>query len=168
VTDHELEDFEVELRKSQPANLPESLVARLRTISPPTNVLSPKVVPPSAPTPSLLHLLRWLIPAAAVILVSAVIWRDKPVVTPQSAITENRPPARASTASPVFKADNVQIGQELVSSFDAVATLPGGEPVRFRCRQWLDQVVVRDDSQGLLVDNRTPRFEVVPMGFVSY
>ncbi len=168
MTDHELEQLEVELRQCQPAALPESLAARLRTTTHPAGVPSAKVVPATASSPNLRQLLRWLMPSAAVILVAAIVWRDKPRVTPPSAVTENHSPDRAPTPTPIFEADKVQIGRELVSSFDAVATLPGGEPVRFRCRQWLDQVVVRDNSQGLIVENRTPRVEVVPVGFVTY
>ena len=67
-----------------------------------------------------------------------------------------------------MKADNIEIGKELVSSFDAVATLPSGEPVRFRCQQWRNKVVVDDKKQGLLVENWQPRVVVVPVGFETY
>jgi hypothetical protein len=55
-----------------------------------------------------------------------------------------------------------------MSSFDAVARLPGGEPVRFRCENWMDQVVLSDKSRGLVVENRKPRVEVVAMGYETY
>lgn len=168
MTDHELKQLEVELRQCQPAALPESLAARLRTTTHTADAPSAKVVPATAFSPNLRQLLRWLLPVAAVILVTAVIWQDKSRVTPPPAVTENHALNPANMSAPVFEADKVQIGRKLVSSFDAVATLPGGEPVRFRCRQWLDQVVVRDNSQGLIVENRTPRVEVVPVGFVTY
>jgi hypothetical protein len=68
----------------------------------------------------------------------------------------------------LLRADDVKIDQRLVSSFDAVARLPGGEPVRFRCENWMDQTVVSDKSRGLVVENSRPRFEVVPVGFETY
>jgi hypothetical protein len=67
-----------------------------------------------------------------------------------------------------LKADDVQIDEQLVSTFDAVAPLPSGEPVRFRCRQWLDEVVLRDSKRGVEVTRRVPRVEVVPVSFETY
>ena len=56
----------------------------------------------------------------------------------------------------------------MVASFDAVARLPGGEPVRFRCREWADDVVVRDPARGIVIERRTPRLEVVPVSIETY
>jgi hypothetical protein len=67
-----------------------------------------------------------------------------------------------------FKADNVQVDEELISSFDVVALLPGGEPVRFRCRQWRDQLVVTDKNHGVQIQQSSPRVEVVPVRFETY
>jgi hypothetical protein len=68
----------------------------------------------------------------------------------------------------MVKADKVEFGQDLVATFDAVARLPSGQPVRFRCRQWSDQMVMRDSSKGLVIEERTPRLEVVPVRFETY
>ena len=76
--------------------------------------------------------------------------------------------SESSVAAAPLKPDSVQIGKELVSSFDAVATLPGGEPVRFRCQQWVNTVVVDDTKRGLLMQSRTPRVIVVPVGLETY
>jgi hypothetical protein len=62
----------------------------------------------------------------------------------------------------------VQVNQELVSSFDVVAKLPTGEPVRFRCRRWKDQLVVTDKNSGIAIEESNPRVEVVPVRFETY
>jgi hypothetical protein len=101
--------------------------------------------------------MRWLIPAAATLVVGAVIWRV------------NLPAARGpEISSTPVKANDVRIDQQLVSTFDTVAQLPSGEPVRFRCRVWMDVVVLRDSRRGVEVARRVPRVEVVPVRFETY
>jgi hypothetical protein len=56
----------------------------------------------------------------------------------------------------------------LVAAFDAVARLPDGQPVRFRCREWSDGVVLRDSARGIVIEQRMPRLEVVPVSFETY
>ena len=75
---------------------------------------------------------------------------------------------RTAPAQTTLKADTVEIAREWVGSFDAVARMPGGEPVRFRCREWTDAVVWRDSAHGIVVEQRTPRLEVVPVSFDTY
>jgi hypothetical protein len=164
----EEEKFESELRRVKLVQLPEALVRRLHTMGTPHRARSSGLAPSQATVPKLMHILRWLIPATAVLLAAAVIWRDNPAVIHQQAAPKSSPQVAEGTVSPVLRADDVQIGRQLVSSFDAVATLPGGEPVRFRCERWMDQVVLSDKSRGLLVENWTPRVEVVPVGFETY
>jgi hypothetical protein len=159
VTDHELEIFERQLRQVKPAPVPECLQARLNQQRPaeqkPVQVLERSRVRVS----NFLRLLQWLTPAtAAILLTVAVVWRGD-----QSGRL-NSPDA----AAPALKADDIKIHQELISSFDAVAKLPSGEPVRFRCQTWVDQVAVSDSSRGLFIENRTPRIEVVPIGYETY
>ena len=67
-----------------------------------------------------------------------------------------------------MKADDVHVDEELVSSYDVVAKLPGGEPVRFRCRQWRDQWSVTDTNRGVEIVQNNPRVEVVPVRFETY
>jgi hypothetical protein len=98
-----------------------------------------------------------MVPATAVLVLGVVLWQAKPLA--------RRGPATA--ASPM-KADDVQIDQQLVSTFDTVAPLPSGEPVRFRCREWLDEVVLRDSKRGVEVARRVPRVEVVAVSFETY
>jgi hypothetical protein len=56
----------------------------------------------------------------------------------------------------------------LVASFDVVATLPGGQPVRFRCRQMKDEWVVTDTRRGVEIDENRPSVEVTPLRFETY
>jgi len=95
-----------------------------------------------------------LIPATAVVVAGVMAWRWHPAHLP------------AETGT--LRADNVQINQDLVSTFDTVEPLPNGEPVRYRCREWMDTVVVRDSRKGLEVARRVPRIEVIPVRFEAY
>jgi len=170
VTDQELEKFEQQLRRSQPAKPPELFTARLLAAEPHTedSLDSMEAAPPVSLVPGYMRMLRqslrWLIPATAVALGALVIWRGNLPTTGRPA----GPEANNPTASPALTANDVKIDQQLISSFDAVTTLPSGEPVRFRCENWMDQVVLSDKSRGLIVENRQPRFEVVAMGFDTY
>jgi DNA-directed RNA polymerase specialized sigma24 family protein len=82
--------------------------------------------------------------------------------------SENRRTHREMAALPVLEADDVEIDRRLITAFEAVATLPTGEPVRFRCSEWSDEVVLRDRARGVVIEQRTPRFEVVPVRFETY
>jgi hypothetical protein len=178
MNDNELERFEAELRSAGPARPPAEFLQRLKSEVPAlvaerraqTALAAPPVraeVPVAPETaraseagvwPSWLPLvLRWLAPAVAVLVVGVIVWRA------------NLPAGRRpQTASAPVRADDVQIDQQLVSTFDTVATLPSGEPVRFRCREWMDEVVLRDSRRGVEVARRVPRVEVVPVRFETY
>lgn len=106
---------------------------------------------------------RWLVPVAASVAIGAVIWRVSMPADPNPTASN-----QVLATAPHLKADDVRIGRELVSSFDAVAQLPSGEPIRFRCQEWVDQVVWRDTHRGVQVEQRIPRFEVVPVRFETY
>jgi len=153
MNDPELERFEADLQRLLPARPPEDFLKRLKTAR---LVYSPEPrskanrFPGFAISP---WLLRWLIPATAMLTIGLLVWRA------------SLPVAKAASA---IKADNVQIDRELLSAFDTVAQLPSGEPVRFRCRTWMDQVVLTDKQRGVVIEQRTPRIEVVPIGFETY
>jgi hypothetical protein len=178
MNDNELERFEAELRSTGAARPPADFMQRLKSEVPalvaerraqnelaalPARVevpVTPEAARASEPDvrPSWLPLiLRWLAPAAAVLVVGTIIWRPN--------LPDGHRPQRAS--APV-RADDVRIDQQLVSTFDTVATLPSGEPVRFRCREWMDEVVLRDSRLGVEVARRVPRVEVVPVRFETY
>jgi hypothetical protein len=157
--DNEL--FEVELRRLKPARLPDELQSRLEAAIPQPpphrDVQRPPRVEPSA----WWLWLRWLAPASAVALVLLL------VVAQGNRNNTGTPPGTAAAEQPM-KADQVEIDRKLLASFDTVASLPDGEPVRFRCREWVDAVTLRDSVRGVEVINRTPRIEVVPVSFESY
>jgi hypothetical protein len=158
VTDHELEIFERNLRKVKPASVPESLLTRLRKQCSTEEQLSPVRERSQVRVSNFLRLLQWLTPATAAILLTVAVVRRG----------DYEGHDRVAKDLPALKADDVRINQALVSSFDAVATLPSGEPIRFRCQTWMDQVAVSDNSRGLSIENRTPRVEVVPIGYETY
>ena len=163
MTDHELEEFEQQLRQTRPAKLPEDFAARLLAVEPkPDTGIAPKPAAPSFPdyVRTLRLSLRWLIPATAMAVAVMVAW--------QGSLPSAHRPLGSGAGPSTMKADDVKIDQRLVSSFDAVARLPSGEPVRFRCENWVDQIVLSDKSRGLVVENSRPRFEVVPVGFETY
>jgi hypothetical protein len=163
MTEHEINEFEQQLRQVKPAKLPEEFATRLRTTEPKL-VAGPEAKPVTAAFPEYLRMLRmslrWLIPATAMAVAVMVAW--------QGSQPSARHPRGSGAAPATMKADDVKIDRRLVSSFDTVARLPGGEPVRFRCENWMDQIVLSDKSRGLVVENSRPRLEVVPVGFETY
>jgi len=90
------------------------------------------------------------------------------VVVFQGGTHRNPAPPDISVPVPALKADQVEIDQQLLSSFDTVAEMPDGEPVRMRVNQWMDEVTLRDSASGVEVVQRTPRVKVVPVSFAVY
>jgi hypothetical protein len=171
MTDQEQEDFERQLRQTRLAKLPEDFAARLLAVEHQLNC-GVESTPPAASfsdyLQSLRLALRWLIPATAAALAVTVVWHDSTPFASRPSGSTSGLQKSAGLNAPLLKADDVKIDQRLVSSFDAVARLPGGEPVRFRFENWMDQVVLSDKSRGLVVENRKPRVEVVAMGYETY
>jgi|YelNatPaOPRAMG01_1025707.scaffolds.fasta_scaffold21940_3 hypothetical protein len=155
------EVFEAELRRLKPARLPAALRARLDQAG--AEALG-QPVPATEPTTGWQWWwlrLRWLAPAAAVGL--AVMLGVTRI---------HREPSRAAhppaPAAPALHANEVVIDRTLLTAFDALATLPDGEPVRLRCRHWIESVTLRDSARGIEVEQRVPRLEVVPISFETY
>ena len=162
MNEHEHELFEAELLQIRPAKLPDDLAERLTAAQPSLSRRSEHLARASQQAQRW-PLLRWLAPAAAstVGLVAFAIWLNFP---------EHRTSTSASTAmaSPTLRADDVEIDRQLIGTFETVATLPSGEPVRVRCREWMDEVVLRDTAHGVAIERRTPRFEIVPVSFETF
>jgi len=158
------ENFEAELRRLKPATPPTDFMARLAAISPPTPERAETRAPQVSVADAWRQIFRWLVPATAGVglLVAALVWAG---LKPASQMSGSRPQA---AAKPALKPDDVQIDRQLVAAYDAVAQLPGGEPVRFRCQQWMDEVVLRDSARGVQIEQRTPRFEVVAAKLETY
>jgi hypothetical protein len=161
VNEQEQELYEAELRRARPARLPEPFMARLRAAKPAAEPARPKPTQRPNARPGWWFVWRWLAPAMAVAVVGLLVARAK--IHAGSSAPKN-PTATTSR----LKADDVQVDQELVSSYDVVARLPGGEPVRFRCRKWRDQVSVTDTNLGVEIVENSPRVEVVPLRFETY
>lgn len=157
---NDLERFEQELRSLTPAKAPAEFMDRLRELEPSAAVQ--RIAPRAEAHWDWAHLLRWLVPATAILVAAGLVWfKYSP-----SHSHKGRP--LAVTVTPPLKADSVQIDEQLVGAFDAVGRLPDGEPVRFHCRQWMDNVVLRDKTRGVVIEQRTPRVEVVPVRFETY
>ena len=160
MNDQEQSGFESELQRISPAAVPGPFLERLRAAA-------PEVVPDRQAEPwrgsvfqAWLHGLRWLVPAAPV---AAAI-----VIFVQIERRGGGPATTGGSSGAGLLASDVRLDQNLVSSFDAVAELPGGEPVRFRCQEWLDQTVLSDHGRGMVIEQSRPRMEVVPVRFETY
>jgi len=150
---HEL--MESELQRLKPAKPPTELIKRLLAALPASP--SPRLQPDAREarlTQWWLPWLRWLAPVSAFGLVAFVSLRQLPWAI-------NHPVTG-------INADDVQISHRLVSAYDAVGELPGGEAVRFRVREWTDSTMLRDSARGLMVEQSKPRFEVTPVEFETY
>jgi hypothetical protein len=161
VNEREQERYEAELRRVPPARLPEEFMARLQAAKLGAGPAWRTPLQPVPAWPRWWRLGRWFAPAMALAVVGILIGQGKFNL---ESIANKKPLAAAYE----LKADDVQVDHELVSSFDVVATLPGGQPVRFRCRQWKDQLVVTDKSRGVEIEQDSPRVEVVPVRFETY
>ena len=164
MNDHNCKDFEADLQRVKPAEPPPAFMARL-TAAVQTSAVASREKPIRGTSPwwdSLLPWLRWFAPAAAAAVVALMVWRG-----PRSATT----PEVASAPTPagsLLKPDDVQFDRRLVGAFDALAQLPSGETVRFRCHEWTDQMTLRDAARGIEVVQNTPSFEVLPVRFETY
>lgn len=162
MNDRDQRRLETELRQLAPARPPAEFMIRLRAARPLPQVHPWRQRADARHWPTLLQFLRWLAPAAGVAALALLVWHrgDSPANPPRQ--------SPASAAQPAFKAEHVRVDRELVGAFDAVARLPDGQAVRFRCQKWMDQVELRDPGRGLVIQQRSPRLEVVPVRFETY
>ena len=155
----ESEKLEDSLRQISPAGVPGQLMERLRAAKVARPV--PNQQPPARVTSwaSVIFGWRGWTFAGAAAAVTLFVWVTAfPLKTPET----------VHTPGTGLKANAVQVGHSLVASFDTVAQMPDGEPVRFRCRQWQDQMEVHDDVHGVVITKNTPRLEVIPVGLETY
>jgi hypothetical protein len=161
MSEQDNEGVEAELRRLHPARLPAALRGRLDQAG--ADALR-QPVPARDQTAGWQWWwlrLRWLAPAAAVGLAMMLV------------VTRiHREPSRTAhspaSVAPALHANEVVIDRTLLTAFEAQATLPDGEPLRLRCRQWIESVTLRDSARGIEVEQRVPRLEVVPIRFETY
>jgi hypothetical protein len=170
VTDQEQNRFEAELREIKVARLPEDFRSRLLAGAPPT-----KASPVRRPWPAPVALgwqrvLRFFLPTAAAAVLTVIVVHQALQRRPAVPVSPARLQADAAQSSAAVspQANDVEIAKELVSSVDMLATLPTGEPVRFQYQRWVDKVTLTDKSRGLVVEERTPRVEFIPVRFETY
>jgi hypothetical protein len=160
MTDPELDLWEQELQRLRPAPLPQTLEARVRaTISPDLHD-SP---PPAAShnfAPRCSWLITWVLPAAAAVAFAVFCWIRF--------IPAHRPITNTASAASAFSADRVEIDRQLIGSFEGLAELPGGKPLRFRCYDWMDHIRVRDSARGIVFEKDEPYREIVPVRYDHY
>jgi hypothetical protein len=183
MNEHDLGLFEADLQRLRPAKPSEEFLERLaRTAA--SKPADPQVRPSNEGLRDRARMLEsrprqgfffrigapWRLPgwlaataaAAAAVAFGLLTWQ---AVGPTKALVTHR---LGRPAQRVLRADQVEIGQDLVATFDAVALLPSGQPVRFRCQEWSDQTLLRDTARGVVIEQRTPRLEVVPVCFETY
>ena len=162
MNDLDPESLEQELGKLRPAKPPQELTLRMSAATPIAH--RPRSRVRFEWFSSWWVGLGWAAAAIAVILALIGMNYHAPHREPVHDQVHWAPkPAQAS-----LTADKVEINQQLLTSFDAVAQLPDGEPVRLRCREWLDAVVLRDSARGVVIERHAPRLEVVPVRFETY
>lgn len=156
----EQDRLETALRQIRPAAPPAELLARLQAAKPLTPVAPVAQSAVACQWTRLAMLWRGLIygaPAAALLLLLWLAWYPA-----------NRTAGLLPVASARSNSNDVQVGHSLLASFDTIAQLPGGAPVRFRCREWQDHVTIHDPVHGMEVTETTPRVEIIPLRFETY
>ena len=125
MTDREQQEFEAELRRTRPASLPEALRSRLMAARQPKKARRQAPWPASAAC-GWRRMLRLLIPATGFALVALIVWRGplRPSA-PKNLLGSSQ--HQGAAAPHALRADDVEIAQKLVSSFDTLARLPSGE-----------------------------------------
>ena len=154
MNEREHDQMERDLQRLKPAKSPQDFLDRMMAAIPVEPAPKPqgRVRESSWSGEWWLPWLRWLAPVSAVGLVVFVSVYQFPWAIHEGGL----------------KADEVQLNHKLVSSFDAVAELPTGEPVRFRVQEWSDESGFQDSARGLVVERSTPRMEVVPVAIETY
>lgn len=160
--DFDPNQFEAELRGLRPTQPNQELLDQVRA-----KLVSGPVAASERRRTEPLHrlawsVLRWFMPAATV---ACGVFFLRPRGVPSEIPTR---PQMVSAPQHRLKADKVEIDRQLMTNFDAIAQLPSGEPVRFRCEEWMDRVRIHDSKAGLVLERSSPRLEILPVSFETY
>jgi hypothetical protein len=161
MNDRDIERLEIELGKLKPAPPPPALMNRL-AVAPAVKPRSRAAQSGSSARAEVWWRWLWPVPAltaAAALLLLVAGHEFKPLGPPQDS---------ATGSAPLSRIKDIEFDRQLVTAFDAIAQMPNGQPVRFRCREWTDDVIVRDPVQGIVIERRTPRLEIVPLRIETY
>lgn len=162
MNDFDPNSFEAELRTLQPAQPDQESLRRIRARLPGAVCVARKQRPVTLRLSSA-RFLRWLLPGSLAAAVCAALLAGH-----WAGFQRAPQPAPFAATAPALKADHVEIDRQWVTDFDAIGTLPSGQPVRFRCEQWMEKVRIRDSSAGLVLERTTPRLEIVPVKLEVY
>ena len=161
MNDFDPDSFEAELRTLQPAQPDRESLRRIRAGLPGAVCIGRMERPATFPL-STARLMRWLLPASLAVAACAALLAGH-----WGGFQKPRQPAPIAATAPL-KADHVEIDRQWLTDFDAIGTLPSGQPVRFRCEQWMEKVRIRDSSTGLVLERTAPRLEIVPVKLDVY
>ncbi len=155
---------ERDLQTLRPAKAPAALLARLEAALRPAPAPAPARRVVSSPESQPWTWLRWVAPATvgAALVIALLAWK------PWTARVAPTPKQVSHAPTPAPKVEEVELDRQLVDVFDAIARLPDGERVRFRCREWSDDLLLRDSASGVEVEKRAPRLEIIPIRFETY
>ena len=167
--------MESDLQALKPAQAPPEILDRilLQLARRPESIA--KTVPKHSWPFSWRKLALWWIPATAAGVAAAILfglpgyrWSIKSQAPHAKIYSSALSADPAVPKEEVLRADKVEIERQLVANFDAIGKLSTGEPVRFRCEQWLDKVQLRDSAAGMVIERTVPRLEIVPIRFETY
>lgn len=162
MTNPEVDLLQAELQKLQPARAPEDFLSRLQAL--PTQPVRRATPGHSAGLANQGILLRWLAPALGAAALLALFFA-RPTSSPERPTAQHAADPAPYTAP---ASGGLEIDRHLLADFDALGRLPGGELVRFRCREWRQDVVLRDSGGRLVVEQSLPKLEIVPIHFETY
>ncbi|HVV73260.1 MAG TPA: hypothetical protein VHI52_17445, partial [Verrucomicrobiae bacterium] len=165
--DFESMEFESELKRLKPAAPPRGLLARLGGLRLEKPVRAVSASSKAAGFIARVLSVYWLVPAGAALLIGSCLLFHQFSSTP-APLVQGQAANPPTVANHPIHADQVEIDQKLITAFDAIARLPGDVPVRFHCREWRDEIVLRDSSRGVVIERQAPRLEVVPVRFETY
>jgi hypothetical protein len=153
------EAMEKELQRLDPAPLPGPFHRRLGSARPGTAGASTPRLSPRMPSNPLDWSVfwKWALPATAM-LALVILGLHRLGQPPKPDFVR---PVKLSGLT----ADQVEIDRQLVNAFEGLAQLSDGQPLRFRCYDWVEHIRVRDSTQGVVFERNEPHREIIPVRY---